>query len=217
MQCNPHAALVFACAEVVVGEVRRASWCATRHKLHGTFPNDTVAGYACAMQLRGSCQCGKVTFRVASDTPYPYMLCWCSICRKTSGALTANIMGKRATLRVTGKRHLRCHHAVIRARGKRAERSEGERWFCGLCGTHLYVADDRWPDGVWPNAAAIDTPLPVPPEHVQLMTRYKPAWVPDMKVRGPRYPEYPPLSIAEWHERHGLTGGPRRRRATKKR
>jgi hypothetical protein len=82
---------------------------------------------------------------------------------------------------------------------------------------HLYVADDRWPDGVWPNAAAIDTPLPVPPEHVQLMTRYKPAWVPDVKVRGPRYPEYPPLSIAEWHERHGLTGGPRRRRAAKRR
>jgi hypothetical protein len=173
------------------------------------------------MRLDGSCQCGKVTFDVDSETPYPFMLCYCSICRKTTGALTSNVMGKRATLRVRGARHLRCHHAVIRERGKRAVRSRGERWFCRACGTHLYVLDDRWPDGVWPNAAAIDTPLPVPPEHVELMTRYKPKWVPTVGD-GPRYPEYPPLSIAEWHARHGLVTGARapspsrrrRRRAT---
>ena len=34
------------------------------------------------MLLRGSCQCGKVRFRVQSDTPYPFMFCYCSICRK---------------------------------------------------------------------------------------------------------------------------------------
>lgn len=157
------------------------------------------------MRLTGSCQCGRVTFRVASDTPYPFMFCYCSICRKTSGALTANIMGRRETLRTTGGRHLRCHHAVMRSRGRRARRSSAERWFCGACGTHLYVLDDRWPDGVWPNAAAVDTPLPVPPEHVQLMVRYKPDWVP-MVDDGPKYPEYPRLSIAAWHEQHGLTG-----------
>ena len=168
------------------------------------------------MRLDGSCQCGKVTFRVESETPYPFMFCYCSICRKTTGAVTSNIMGKRDTLRVTGKRHLRVHHAVLRAPGQRPLRSRGERWFCGACGSHLYVLDDRWPEGVWPNAAAIDTPLPVPPEHVQLMLRYKPDWVPTV-ADGPRYPEYPELSIAEWHERHGLTQRaaprPRRRRA----
>jgi hypothetical protein len=158
------------------------------------------------MQLSGSCQCGKVRFRVASDTPYPFMFCYCSICRKTTGALTCNIMGRRETLRVTGRKHLRLHRAVIRRRGARPVRSEGERWFCGECGSHLYVLDDRWPDGVWPNAAAIDTPLPIPPEHVQLMLRYKPAWVPTVDD-GPRFPEYPRLSIAEWHEQHGLRGG----------
>jgi hypothetical protein len=113
-------------------------------------------------------------------------------------------MGKRATLAVTGQRHLRCHHAVIRRRGRRPVRSRGERWFCGACGSHLYVLDDEWPDGVWPNAGAIDTPLPVPPQHVHLMTRYKPAWV-RIGDPGPRFPEYPKLSIADWHEKHGLT------------
>ena len=167
------------------------------------------------MLLRGSCQCGKVRFRVRSDTPYPFMYCYCSICRKTTGALTCNVMGKRATLAVTGAKHLRCHHAVIRRPGKRAVRSDGERWFCGACGSHLYVLDDRWPDGVWPNAAALDTPLPSAPSQVHIMLRYKPAWVPALG-RGPRFPEYPELSIADWHARHGLGGRPRARRAPRR-
>lgn len=132
------------------------------------------------------------------------MVCYCSICRKTTGAITCNIMGKRETLRVTGAKHLKCHHAVFRRKGKRPVRSRGERWFCGACGTHLYVLDARWPEGVWPNAAAIDTPLPVPPSRVHLMLRHKPAWVP-VSGRGPRFPEYPDVSIADWHEKHGLT------------
>jgi hypothetical protein len=156
------------------------------------------------MRLEGSCQCGKVRFRVDSETPYPFMFCYCSICRKLSGALTCNIMGRRETLKITGKRWLRCHHAVIRKRGQRPRRSSGERWFCGACGAHLWVMDDDWPDGVWPNAAVIDTPLPVPPEHVQMMVRYKPAWVPLAPVKGRRFPEYPKESIADWHERRGL-------------
>lgn len=156
------------------------------------------------MLLEGSCQCGKVTFTVDSETPYPYMFCYCSICRKTSGAVTCNIMGKRDSLKVKGEKHLKLHHAVMRKKGKPDTHSEAERWFCAECGSHLYLLDDRWPEGVWPNAASIDTPLPVPPEHVHLMTRYRPEWVP-MVDDGPRFPEYPKLSIAAWHEEHGLT------------
>jgi hypothetical protein len=37
------------------------------------------------MRLEGSCHCGAVRFRVESHTPYPYMRCYCSICRKTQG------------------------------------------------------------------------------------------------------------------------------------
>jgi hypothetical protein len=157
------------------------------------------------MLLEGSCHCGKVSFKVESGTPYPFMYCYCSICRKTTGAVTSNIMGRRPTLRVRGRRYLRCYHAILRRPGKRSRRSPGERWFCGECGTHLYVIDDRWDYGVWPNAAAIDTPLPEPPEHVHLMLRFKPDWVP-ATGKGPRYPAYPELSIAEWHEKHALSG-----------
>jgi len=146
-----------------------------------------------------------VRLTVEAPHPYPFMLCYCSICRKTTGGpYGCNSMGRRDTLRVTGKKALKSYHAVIRNPGKRAEKSSGTRWFCGACGTHLYALDDRWPDGVWPNAGAIDTPLPVPPQYVHLMLRFKPKWV-QVSGRGPRFQVFPKLGIADWHERHGLT------------
>lgn len=161
------------------------------------------ADYDRAMRLEGSCQCGKVRFTVESDTPYPYQFCFCSICRKCSGALTANIMGKMETLEVRGERHLKRYHARVRGRGGKTRLAEGWRVFCGACGTHLWLEDKRWPEGVWPNASAIDSELPVPPAHVFLMTRYKPTWVPWPDVRhAEKFVEYPKLSIADWHEKH---------------
>jgi hypothetical protein len=170
------------------------------------------------MRLDGSCQCGKVTFSVDSETPYPYMNCYCSICRKcTGGAYGVNIMGKRATLKVRGEKYLRDYHARMRAKGKKTTLSEGTRVFCGECGTHLYLLDDRWPEGVWPNASAIDTELPEPPERAHVMMNYKPAWVIDAGD-GPRFKEYPKLSIADWHSTRGLTvTGAKPKRAGKKR
>ena len=37
------------------------------------------------MHLDGSCHCGAVHFSVEADSPYPFNLCYCSICRKTAG------------------------------------------------------------------------------------------------------------------------------------
>lgn len=153
------------------------------------------------MRLDGSCQCGKVKFSVQSDTPVPYMYCYCSICRKlTGGAFGCNVMGRRETLRVRGKRWLREYHARIRERG-RTRISGGERWFCGFCGTHLWVMDQEYPEGVWPNAGALDTELPRARSNVHIMLKFKPRWV-QVAGRGPRYPRYPKLSIAQWHEKH---------------
>jgi hypothetical protein len=154
------------------------------------------------MILEGSCQCGKVTFTVESTTPYPFMICYCSICRKVAGGLGAcNVMGKRNTLQIQGRKNLRYYHAVIREKGQAPVISGAERWFCARCGTHLYLLDDEWPDGVWPNAGVLDTPLPVPPNLVKIMLRYKPKWVPEPR-RGKSFSRYPELSIAEWHERN---------------
>lgn len=159
------------------------------------------------MKLVGSCQCGKVTFTVDSETPVPFMFCFCSICRKTGGAaFGCNIMAIRKTLRLKGKRQLRSYHARIREKGKPARTSEAERWFCGDCGSHLYLTDDRWPAGIWPNVSAIDTPLPPTTEHVFLMLRSKASWVADpdrVLAKAARFSRYPDVSIAAWHEARG--------------
>jgi hypothetical protein len=157
------------------------------------------------MKLSGSCQCGKVSFTVDSETPVPFMYCFCSICRKTGGgAFGCNIMGIRKTLKVRGKRHLRAYHARIREKGKPTRISASERWFCAECGSHLYSTHDEWPTGVWPNVSVIDSRLPAAPDHVLLMLRYKPNWVPKSVLQGgARFPRYPNVSIAAWHEQHG--------------
>ena len=56
------------------------------------------------MELKGSCRCGAVSFSVQSNTPYPYQLCYCSICRKVGGSGYAiNLMAWNETLKVTGR------------------------------------------------------------------------------------------------------------------
>jgi hypothetical protein len=152
--------------------------------------------------LLGSCQCGKVHFSVESETPVPFMFCFCSICRKTGGAaFGCNIMGIRDTLTVRGTSSLRTYNARIREPGKKTVVSKAKRWFCVACGSHLYLTDDRWPAGIWPYVSAIDTPLPAPEHTISMMTRFKPTWVPRwLTGPGTSYPRYPKLSIAAWHE-----------------
>jgi hypothetical protein len=59
---------------------------------------------------------------------------------------------------------------------------------------------------VHPFASAIDTPLPVAPEHTHLLLAYKAPWV-EVQA-GPddlQFDGYPEESIAQWHERLGLS------------
>lgn len=160
------------------------------------------------MLLEGSCHCGAVHFTVRSRHPYPFNLCYCSICRKTAGGggYAINLSGEYETLRVTGRENVRVYHALIRNPGEREpERSPAERNFCGVCGSCLWLWDPRWPELVHPFASAIDTPLPIPPERTHLMLEFKAPWVKVHKGRKDRcFEGYPEESIAEWHERLGL-------------
>jgi hypothetical protein len=163
------------------------------------------------MLLQGSCHCGKVRFRLRSAHPYPYQRCYCSICRKTQGGggYAINLGGEAATLKVTGGRHLKVYQARLREPGetRRARRSPARRHFCGECGSALWLWDPRWPDLVHPFASAIDTPLPAAPETTHIMLGSRVSWVP-VEAGGPRdrrHEDYPRESIADWHERLGLT------------
>ncbi len=158
------------------------------------------------MLLQGSCHCGAVRFTVESPHPYPFNLCYCSICRKTAGGggYAINLSAKFDTLQLKGKRHIRTYHAKMRSEDGEEE-SIGERKFCGKCGSALWVWDPRWPDLMHPHASAIDTDLPVPPERTHLMLGSKASWVkPCIEKRDKTFDDYPEESIAEWHQRLGL-------------
>lgn len=155
------------------------------------------------MHLKGSCHCGAVAFSCESRHPYPYMRCYCSICRKVAGGggYAINLGGEADTLKVRGQEYVH----VYQVKQPDGSESPSGRRFCGRCGTMLWVWDNRWPELIHPFASAIDTPLPAPPSKVHLMLDYKPEWV--AVEAGPEdgcFGEYPEESIAAWHRRRGL-------------
>jgi hypothetical protein len=160
------------------------------------------------MQLEGACHCGKVTFKLASQHPYPFNICYCTVCRKTAGGggYAINLGGDSATLKVRGRKFVKIYRAMVAGEdGGRAKRSPAERHFCGECGSALWVWDPRWPELIHPFASAIDTELPMAPERTHLMLAYKASWVP--LVTGTRdqcFEHYPQEAIAQWHQRLGL-------------
>lgn len=159
------------------------------------------------MRLAGSCHCQAVRFGLESKHPYPFNLCYCSICRKTQGGggYSINLAGDANSLEVQGREHIRIYHAKIADHSGRVHRSPAERHFCSECGSALWLWDSRWPELIHPFASAIDTALPKPPERTHLMLGSKAAWV---EVRADpqdkHFDEYPQESIADWHERLGL-------------
>ena len=155
------------------------------------------------MLLQGSCHCGAIHFEVESAHPYPYNLCYCSICRKTAGGggFAINLGADYASLKVEGEQQSGIYHALVD--GKRITAA---RHFCPLCASALWVYDPRWPELVHPFASAIDTGLPTPPERTHLMLGSKAGWVEVATRPGDKcFDEYPDESIAQWHQRHNLT------------
>ena len=159
------------------------------------------------MLLEGSCHCGAVKFSVESTTPYPYMRCYCSICRKTAGGggYAINIMGDAKSLAVEGEEHLHVYQAMLPDEQGVVKPSEARRHFCRECGSALWLFDPRWAEWIYPFASAMDTSLPKPPETANIMLEFVAPWV--SVPRGPRdthFPGYPDEAIIDWHNRHQL-------------
>ncbi|TPI56312.1 MULTISPECIES: GFA family protein [unclassified Mesorhizobium] len=157
--------------------------------------------------LKGSCRCNAVRFEVESHTPVPFMLCYCSICRKQQGGggFAINLGADYGTMTIRGKRSLGVYRAEIEDdEHPHCEISTGERNFCRKCGSALWLYDPTWPELVHPFASAIDSGLPKPPSKVHLMLKYKANWVePDVGPSDKVFDVYPEESIADWHKRTG--------------
>jgi hypothetical protein len=160
------------------------------------------------MMLEGSCRCGAVRFSVNSHAPYPYQLCYCSICRKTAGGggFAINLSAAMKSLEVKGRKAIGVYRATLcDDDGGNCEISTGERNFCKKCASALWLFDPSWPELVHPFASIIDTPLPAPPARTHLMLRYKADWVkPVIRKHDLTFDLYPKQSIENWHRQHGL-------------
>ncbi len=158
------------------------------------------------MLLKASCHCQSVRFEFESHTPYPFLRCYCSICRKTAGGggYAINIMGEADTLVIKGKSHIKAYHAILgKHKNGKSILSPGRRHFCKRCGSCLWIADKRWPKWIYPFASAIDSSLPKPPEHINIMLNSAANWVDIPKgKRELNYDEFNDESIAAWHKRH---------------
>lgn len=156
------------------------------------------------MKLKGSCHCGKVSFTVNSVNFYPYQLCYCSICRKTQGGggYAINLGADAHSLRIKGKKYISVYKAKVSNPDERTYQSSGERNFCMVCSSGLWLYDPEWPELVHPFASAIDSDLPVTPHKTHLMVEFKASWVKLDKKKGDKvFQRYPKESIAEWHDR----------------
>lgn len=159
------------------------------------------------MQLEGSCHCGAVSFRLTSAHPYPYQRCYCSICRKTQGGggYAINLAGEAASLKVQGREQVSSYRARLPDAHGECRESSLRRNFCRVCGSGLWLYSPEWPELVHPFASAIDTPLPVAPEHTHLMLGSKASWVEvEAGPQDQQFDVYPEESIAQWHARLGL-------------
>jgi len=160
------------------------------------------------MRLEGSCSCGAVKFSCISRHPYPYMHCYCTICRKTQGGggYAINIRADTNTLEVEGEKNVRVYRAKVRkSETKQWKISNAERRFCGQCGSGLWVFSPTWPEMIHPFASAIDSNLPIPPERIHILQNSKANWVnPLSEDKDKLFANGPHQSLAEWHEKHDL-------------
>lgn len=160
------------------------------------------------MKLKGSCHCKTVRFTIHSPHPYPFNLCYCSICRKTAGGggYAINLGGDFSTLQVQGEDNITVYHARITDEDSGTIKESPAGWhFCRICGSALWVWDPRWPELVHPFASAIDTDLPATPERTHLMVGSKASWVDLREGENDKIFEgFPDESLEEWHKRLNL-------------
>ncbi|WWC64462.1 uncharacterized protein I303_107072 [Kwoniella dejecticola CBS 10117] len=163
--------------------------------------------------LEGSCHCKAIKYTVESNTPVPYALCQCSICRKAGGYMgSVNIMGNTKTLKIIrGEDKIKKYTAVktFDENDIPKERWNSERAFCPECSSMLWCYDDQWPDWIYPFASSIDKPDPLPsiPEGAHLMAIKRDSCSPTLPIpEGAKaYQGYPPgKGIEEWHKTNGV-------------
>ncbi|KAJ7206346.1 Mss4-like protein [Mycena pura] len=159
------------------------------------------------VELKGSCHCGAVRFRLQSSTPVPYQLCVCSICRKVGGVGgSINLGGHYKTLKIEqGKESISVYKAVMNRDTPEEHIASSERSFCSKCSAMLWLYDESWPELVHPFASAIDSPaLQVPEKLVVVRHDSKPDYVRLPEGDKDVHEMYGTDSLEGWHKKNKL-------------
>ncbi|KAJ2642697.1 hypothetical protein GGF44_001525 [Coemansia sp. RSA 1694] len=156
--------------------------------------------------LEGSCHCGAVEFKVDSVAAVPFMRCYCSICRKTSGGggYTVNILGQADTLRVTRGGDIIKSYRAVKDKSAVPQVLCQDRYFCPTCASYLWAYSEEWPQWIYPYASAIDSELDKPESTASIMLGSAAAWADPRGLVGDSemFEEYPTYSLEEWHNKH---------------
>ena len=134
------------------------------------------------MRVVGKCLCGAVRYSGEAD-PLFQVKCYCSDCRKTSGAGHAAMIGfPMGTIAITGE--VKEFHSTADS-GNAVTRG-----FCPACGSGVYSRNAAMPQMIFLRASTFDDPDLFAPQLVVYASR-APAWDP-VSADVPAFPESPP-------------------------
>lgn len=122
-------------------------------------------GSAMSNTAEGSCACGAVTFEAVAALQ-SVVNCHCNLCRRLSGgAFTTWVSFSKQGFTVSGESSLSSFAATQNV----------NRWFCSVCGTHVFTSDVRHPNILGVPAGIIRTSLSVEPQGHYFVS-HKAAW-----------------------------------------
>jgi hypothetical protein len=134
------------------------------------------------MHLAGACLCGAIAYEISAQPGDVADYCHCAQCRRASGApVVAWVQVSPDRFRVTAGQ----------ARAF-ASSTHSTRWFCGACGSHLYMTDAIG-RSIGVTLATLDKPGAVLPT-VHGWESERIPWF-EVKDRLPRYSKSPPYDL----------------------
>lgn len=109
--------------------------------------------------MRGSCQCGGVTYEV-TEPPLVSLVCHCRDCQKLSASAYSTTLTFRAEA-------LRVHGELSRWQRIAESGTPNAAWFCPTCGNRIFHENPEDPSLRRLKPGTLDShPIPVPEIHV---------------------------------------------------
>jgi hypothetical protein len=129
--------------------------------------------------LTGGCNCGAVRYEVTAPL-VKASYCHCKRCQRRSGtSVSASAHPAEGTFRVTaGRDALRMWKPEV----------GGEKWFCGVCGSHVFANNPSHADPIGIRMGTFDGDPGIRPS-VRQFVAYAAPWEPIPDDGLPRHPE----------------------------